>query len=599
MRNSKFMKKAVALFLTLSLGASVGPVVTKAAESDDVVNPSTQKNVTISGSENASGKLNNPLVKASVTTWDSVTFGSYWQEDTNQDGKADQKDAKQPIKWRVLSVNGDDMYLLSEKNLDAQQYSYKEQNDSGIRVEWQDSSLNQWLNESFLKTAFSDDEQTAIIGTTEKVSLLSESEIKDKKYELSTIEACKTKVTSYVNQLSGNERDGVNSPWWTKTKEGNAFAKCVDSSGYVIGKNITSKAGIRPVIHLKKSSGLWKNSEKVTLYKDFNSQWDCVYFGNYFQNDAKKKQPIKWRVLSVNGDDVFMIASRCLDYQKYGGNLTANSSDAWANSSLRGWLNKTFLNTAFSATEQTAIKNSSISNDKVYMLSTAEMNTLSYGLGGDMAAARPTEYAKKQGAESYEIKGSSFYGFCSWMLRDTVNSGGEILLRCVSSFGAVGSCDGESAVRPVLHMSLSSGGWTAAGKLTGLDNGSAEQYPESLIKDSNSTDEKQKPSSSNNEDTPKVKASSKVKLTSAKNGKGKKLTVKWKKVTGAKGYQLQYALNIKFKKKKSVQTKKTKYTIKKLKKKKTYYIRVRAYKMNGKKKVYGKWSTVKKVKIKK
>ena len=71
------------------------------------------------------------------------------------------------------------------------------------------------------------------------------------------------------------------------------------------------------------------------------------------------------------------------------------------------------------------------------------------------------------------------------------------------------------------------------------------------------------------------------------------------KVTGAKGYQLQYAMNKKFKKKKSVQTKKTKYTIKKLKKKKTYYIRVRAYKMNGRKKVYGKWSKVKKVKIKK
>ena len=96
-----------------------------------------------------------------------------------------------------------------------------------------------------------------------------------------------------------------------------------------------------------------------------------------------------------------------------------------------------------------------------------------------------------------------------------------------------------------------------------------------------------------------VKAPSKVKLTSAKNGKGTKINVKWKKVTGAKGYQLQYALNKKFKKKKSIQTKKTKYTIKKLKKKKTYYIRVRAYKMNGKKKVYGKWSKVKRVKIKK
>ena len=91
----------------------------------------------------------------------------------------------------------------------------------------------------------------------------------------------------------------------------------------------------------------------------------------------------------------------------------------------------------------------------------------------------------------------------------------------------------------------------------------------------------------------------KVKIKSAKNKKKQKLLLQWGKIKNAKGYQLQYALNKKFKKKKSIQTKKTKYTIKKLKKKKTYYIRVRAYKMNGKKKVYGKWSTVKKVKIKK
>ena len=95
------------------------------------------------------------------------------------------------------------------------------------------------------------------------------------------------------------------------------------------------------------------------------------------------------------------------------------------------------------------------------------------------------------------------------------------------------------------------------------------------------------------------KTLSKVILQVPKNKKGRKLVVRWNAVKDAKGYQLQYALNKKFKKKKSVQTKKTKYTIKKLKKKKTYYIQVRAYKMNGKKKVYGKWSTVKKVKIKK
>ncbi|MCI9536790.1 MAG: hypothetical protein HFG35_00675, partial [Eubacterium sp.] len=44
---------------------------------------------------------------------------------------------------------------------------------------------------------------------------------------------------------------------------------------------------------------------------------------------------------------------------------------------------------------------------------------------------------------------------------------------------------------------------------------------------------------------------------------------------------------------------KNKAVIKKLKKKKTYYFRVRAYRLEGTKKVYGAWSNMKKIKIKK
>ena len=122
----------------------------------------------------------------------------------------------------------------------------------------------------------------------------------------------------------------------------------------------------------------------------------------------------------------------------------------------------------------------------------------------------------------------------------------------------------------------------------------------STVKDKTEEDGK-----SGQESTNKIQTSNssnivvaRVKIKAIKR-KGTSAIISWKKSKGAKGYQLQYALNKKFKKKKSIQTKKTKYTIKKLKKKKTYYIRVRAYKMNGKKKVYGKWSMVKKVKIKK
>ena len=74
--------------------------------------------------------------------------------------------------------------------------------------------------------------------------------------------------------------------------------------------------------------------------------------------------------------------------------------------------------------------------------------------------------------------------------------------------------------------------------------------------------------------------------------KKKTVTIQWKKVKGAKGYQLQYAVSKKFKKTKTIKTGKTKYVWKKGKKGKIYYVRVRAYVVKGKKTVYSKWSKV-------
>ncbi|MCR5201739.1 MAG: fibronectin type III domain-containing protein, partial [Lachnospiraceae bacterium] len=90
-----------------------------------------------------------------------------------------------------------------------------------------------------------------------------------------------------------------------------------------------------------------------------------------------------------------------------------------------------------------------------------------------------------------------------------------------------------------------------------------------------------------------------VKIKSAKNNAKKTVLVKWKKVSTAKGYQLQYSLKKTFKKKTNKRTTALKLKVKKLKKKKTYFFRVRAYKVVDGKKVYGAWSKVKSVKIKK
>lgn len=83
--------------------------------------------------------------------------------------------------------------------------------------------------------------------------------------------------------------------------------------------------------------------------------------------------------------------------------------------------------------------------------------------------------------------------------------------------------------------------------------------------------------------------------------KKKTITVYWKKLkTNISGYELQYSKKKSFKSSKKRTIKKastTKLKIKGLKKKKKYYIRIRAYHKNGKTKIYSKWSKVKSKKI--
>ena len=88
----------------------------------------------------------------------------------------------------------------------------------------------------------------------------------------------------------------------------------------------------------------------------------------------------------------------------------------------------------------------------------------------------------------------------------------------------------------------------------------------------------------------------KVTSLKAKNNKKKTVTLSWKKVRGAKKYQIQYNQNKKFKKAKTKTVKKVKCTVTKLAKGKTFYFRVRAISAGGKK---GTWSRTVKVKIKK
>ncbi len=89
------------------------------------------------------------------------------------------------------------------------------------------------------------------------------------------------------------------------------------------------------------------------------------------------------------------------------------------------------------------------------------------------------------------------------------------------------------------------------------------------------------------------------KFYTLKSGK-KKITVSNSQINAVTGYQIKVSTSKKFTKKttKTLNFKKSKYTVKKLKANKKYYVKVRAYKTQGGKTVYSSWSKVKTVKTK-
>ena len=223
--------------------------------------------------------------------------------------------------------------------------------------------------------------------------------------------------------------------------------------------------------------------------------WDCIYFGNYYQSNSSTKEPIKWRVLSVNGNDAFLLADQNLDSKLYNKIYT---DVTWATCTLRTWLNGIFLNTAFTSAEQVAIKNTTVVNednpyfgteggenttDKVYLLSIAEASNTAYGFNGEFRTysetrvAKNTAYAKECGARtstSTEYEGNGY-----WWLRSPGNY--SYRASSVSNYGCGSGYgnnvdDGSGAVRPALHLNLSSSTlWSYAGKVTAKGGGGSSQ----------------------------------------------------------------------------------------------------------------------------
>lgn len=160
-------------------------------------------------------------------------------------------------------------------------------------------------------------------------------------------------------------------------------------------------------------------------YQDDNGYYiNTVYWFRY--------EPVQWRVLSNINDELFVMAEKILAtraFNVYNG--------TWETCTIRTWLNNDFYNTAFSSTEQTKIRTSTVvnndnpwygtdggndTNDKLFLLSSSDVTNPAYGFGpasissGDPARrAQGSDFAKSGGLL---VENDGYYiGDAGWWLR--------------------------------------------------------------------------------------------------------------------------------------------------------------------------------------
>jgi uncharacterized protein YjdB len=202
----------------------------------------------------------------------------------------------------------------------------------------------------------------------------------------------------------------------------------------------------------------------------------------YFTNIVYwfKYEPIQWRVLSNTSGELFVMAEKLLDAKAYNQTQTTVT---WENCTLRTWLNSTFYNAAFSATEKAQIMTSYVvneddpwsgreggndTNDKLFELSYSEVMNPAYGFpahtGYDtglhyiVRSAKGTDYAKSQGEHVFFDLEVQFHGESHWWLRSPGSSfdGDGIIHTGGRIYGDGDNYCSNVSIRPAFRINSSS-----------------------------------------------------------------------------------------------------------------------------------------------
>ena len=407
MKNNMFKITLVLLALILCLsaiGCGGDPVETEGSVSDDETEAVNEK----------------PRFEGeALSVGDTVTMGAYFDESD---------DEMVALKWNVIKVEKDRALVITEKAIDQlpfEKTAYK----AGTVINWESSSLREYLNGEFYDIAFTSKEKAKILNgdAEDAIAIVTKSNIRtdlgacedtyDKVFLLSADEAesifadnkaRQSKTTVYTID-SGARVEGGNVAWWLRTM-GETYDRAAvvshDGSVNYTGYNVNfGSAAVRPCMWIATNTDYKEANPVVSLAKA--TVGSRVSFGYYEQNgNADEMEALVWQVLEEKDGKLLLVTENVIDMVKF----SKLRVDTWETSLLREWMNGTFVTTAFSEEElakvadtavetgkntQTGTGGGKATTDKVFALSIDEI--LKYFPEQNARLAKPTEVAVANG----------------------------------------------------------------------------------------------------------------------------------------------------------------------------------------------------------
>ena len=175
---------------------------------------------------------------------------------------------------------------------------------------------------------------------------------------------------------------------------------------------------------------------------------ETISMGEYIQN-SPGKSPIEWIVIDKREESKLVISKYGIDAKIYN---DSSENIKWKASSLRKWLNKDFIDAAFSENEKDLIletknsENPDETEDKIFLLSDSEV--MKYFKAFNSEKTLPTKYAQKQGAPEGNM------GYTTWWLKEPGTISSDIFGSSTGKmYGANGPIVNEIyAVRPAMWI---------------------------------------------------------------------------------------------------------------------------------------------------